>query len=146
MKSVSGRELAQLVERHGWQLLRVSGSHHIYGKTRQLRDARCIAIYHAKEIALADNFKTQRADAQFKKVQRAEDGRKAMSEYESDAAAVRAKTAQLRQLRLARDAKDAAAQPAAASATKAKRTRKPKSASGTLANWLKDREGSGHST
>ena len=32
MKSVSGRELARLVERRGWQLLRVNGSHHIYGK------------------------------------------------------------------------------------------------------------------
>jgi predicted RNA binding protein YcfA (HicA-like mRNA interferase family) len=32
MKSVSGRELARLVERHGWQLLRINGSHHIYGK------------------------------------------------------------------------------------------------------------------
>jgi predicted RNA binding protein YcfA (HicA-like mRNA interferase family) len=28
MKSVSGRELARMVERHGWRLLRVSGSHH----------------------------------------------------------------------------------------------------------------------
>jgi predicted RNA binding protein YcfA (HicA-like mRNA interferase family) len=33
MKSVSGRELARVLERHGWQLLRVYGSHHIYGKT-----------------------------------------------------------------------------------------------------------------
>jgi predicted RNA binding protein YcfA (HicA-like mRNA interferase family) len=33
MKSVSGRELARLVERHGWQLLRINGNHHIYGKT-----------------------------------------------------------------------------------------------------------------
>jgi predicted RNA binding protein YcfA (HicA-like mRNA interferase family) len=32
MKSISGRELARLVERHGWRLLRVNGSHHIYGK------------------------------------------------------------------------------------------------------------------
>ncbi len=32
MKSVSGRELARLLERRGWQLLRVNGSHHIYGK------------------------------------------------------------------------------------------------------------------
>jgi len=32
MKAMSGRELARLVERHGWQLLRVKGSHHIYGK------------------------------------------------------------------------------------------------------------------
>jgi predicted RNA binding protein YcfA (HicA-like mRNA interferase family) len=29
MTSVSGRELARLVERRGWQLLRVNGSHHI---------------------------------------------------------------------------------------------------------------------
>lgn len=32
MKSLSGREFARLVERRGWQLLRVNGSHHIYGK------------------------------------------------------------------------------------------------------------------
>ena len=32
MKSVSGREFARLVERRGWKLLRVTGSHHIYGK------------------------------------------------------------------------------------------------------------------
>jgi hypothetical protein len=32
MRSVSGRELARIVERRGWTLLRVSGSHHIYGK------------------------------------------------------------------------------------------------------------------
>ena len=33
MKALSGREFARLVERRGWQLLRVAGSHHIYGKT-----------------------------------------------------------------------------------------------------------------
>jgi predicted RNA binding protein YcfA (HicA-like mRNA interferase family) len=32
MKSLSGKELARLVETHGWQLLRIRGSHHIYGK------------------------------------------------------------------------------------------------------------------
>lgn len=32
MKQFSGSELASLVERHGWRLLRVHGSHHIYGK------------------------------------------------------------------------------------------------------------------
>ena len=32
MKSVSGKDLARTVERHGWQLLRVHGSHHVYGK------------------------------------------------------------------------------------------------------------------
>ena len=33
MKSVSGREFARAIERRGWTLLRVSGSHHIYGKS-----------------------------------------------------------------------------------------------------------------
>ena len=32
MKSVSGKELARIVERAGWQLLRIHGSHRIYGK------------------------------------------------------------------------------------------------------------------
>jgi predicted RNA binding protein YcfA (HicA-like mRNA interferase family) len=32
MRSVSGKELAKILERHGWTLLRVQGSHHIYGK------------------------------------------------------------------------------------------------------------------
>lgn len=32
MKALSGRELARLVERRGWQLLRINGSHHIYGR------------------------------------------------------------------------------------------------------------------
>ena len=32
MKSVSGKALAAALERHGWKLLRVHGSHHIYGK------------------------------------------------------------------------------------------------------------------
>ncbi len=33
MKSVSGKELARLLEREGWALLRIHGSHHIYGKS-----------------------------------------------------------------------------------------------------------------
>ena len=32
MKSISGKELAKVLERHGWSLLRVQSSHHIYGK------------------------------------------------------------------------------------------------------------------
>jgi predicted RNA binding protein YcfA (HicA-like mRNA interferase family) len=32
MKSVSGKELAKILERNGWVLLRIQGSHHIYGK------------------------------------------------------------------------------------------------------------------
>ena len=33
MKQVSGKDFAKMLERHGWSLLRVQGSHHIYGKT-----------------------------------------------------------------------------------------------------------------
>jgi predicted RNA binding protein YcfA (HicA-like mRNA interferase family) len=32
MKSVSGKEFVKTLERHGWSLLGVKGSHHIYGK------------------------------------------------------------------------------------------------------------------
>ena len=32
MKSVSGKQLATVLERKGWILLRVHGSHYIYGK------------------------------------------------------------------------------------------------------------------
>jgi predicted RNA binding protein YcfA (HicA-like mRNA interferase family) len=32
MKSISGKEFSKALERHGWILLRVKGSHHIYGK------------------------------------------------------------------------------------------------------------------
>jgi predicted RNA binding protein YcfA (HicA-like mRNA interferase family) len=32
MKSISGKDFAKLLEKSGWSLLRVQGSHHIYGK------------------------------------------------------------------------------------------------------------------
>ena len=32
MKALSGRDFARVAEHHGWTLLRVKGSHHIYGK------------------------------------------------------------------------------------------------------------------
>jgi predicted RNA binding protein YcfA (HicA-like mRNA interferase family) len=32
MKSLSRKELARVLERHGWRLLRTQGSHYIYGK------------------------------------------------------------------------------------------------------------------
>jgi hypothetical protein len=54
---------------------------------------------------LADNDATKAAaDRQFRKARAAEDGKRAMMEYESAAIAVRAKTARLRALRLAREA------------------------------------------
>jgi predicted RNA binding protein YcfA (HicA-like mRNA interferase family) len=33
VKTISGRDFARIIERRGWSLLRVSGSHHIYGKS-----------------------------------------------------------------------------------------------------------------
>lgn len=33
MKPISGKRLARLLEKHGWELLRIQGSHHIYGKS-----------------------------------------------------------------------------------------------------------------
>jgi len=32
MKSISGKDFAKILERNGWKLFRVKGSHHIYGK------------------------------------------------------------------------------------------------------------------
>ena len=91
------------------------------------------------------------AQKQFARLQRAEDGRRAMSDHEADAAAVRAKTARLRALRLARDADLAAAAPPAPAKKKtaAKAVARPAAedtpaAKGTLSAWLADREGSGH--
>jgi predicted RNA binding protein YcfA (HicA-like mRNA interferase family) len=36
MKSLSGKELIRILERHGWVLLRVQGSHHIYGRSESI--------------------------------------------------------------------------------------------------------------
>lgn len=58
---------------------------------------------------MADNSNKTAANSQFRKLKQAEDGKRAMLEYESTAAANRAKTARLRALRLARDAEEAAA-------------------------------------
>ena len=32
MKSISGKKFCRVLEKYGWSLLRVNGSHHIYGK------------------------------------------------------------------------------------------------------------------
>ncbi len=37
MKALSGRELAIVLERHGWLLLCVQGSHNVYGKPGKVR-------------------------------------------------------------------------------------------------------------
>ena len=33
MKPISGKEMCKVLERNGWFLKRIKGSHHIYGKT-----------------------------------------------------------------------------------------------------------------
>ena len=67
----------------------------------------------AMEAAVADDPKKNAANKEFKKARQAEEGRRAMLDYENAAIANRAKTARLRALRLARDAQEAAAAAAA---------------------------------
>jgi predicted RNA binding protein YcfA (HicA-like mRNA interferase family) len=47
MKSVSGKEFAKILERHGWILLRIEGSHHIYGKAGNM--ARLSVPIHGRQ-------------------------------------------------------------------------------------------------
>jgi hypothetical protein len=68
------------------------------------------------------------ATAQFAKLQRAEDAKSATADYETAAAAVRAKTERLKALRLARDA--------AAPPPPAPKRKTPKKSKGSLSNWL----------
>ena len=37
MKSISGKKFAKLLESKGWILPRVNGSHHIFGKSRNVQ-------------------------------------------------------------------------------------------------------------
>jgi len=78
------------------------------------------------EIALADDPKKAAANNQFRKLRQAEDGKRAMIEYENTAVANRAKTARLKALRLARDAEEAAALAAAPPAPVKKKAAKKK--------------------
>lgn len=84
-----------------------------------------------KDAAVTE--KTSKHDTgaqQLAKLQRANDAKKAASDYEAAAEALRAKTEKLRALRLARDAA-APPQPAAK-----KRKSKAKGTSGKLSDWL----------
>jgi hypothetical protein len=83
---------------------------------------------------MADNSKEHAASAQFAKVQRAEDAKKAASEYEAAAAELRAKTERLKALRLARDA--ALPQKAPAASKRKSAGKKAKGPSGSLSDWL----------
>jgi predicted RNA binding protein YcfA (HicA-like mRNA interferase family) len=37
MKPITGKELCRLLQRHGWLLKRVRGSHHIFGKAGEIK-------------------------------------------------------------------------------------------------------------
>ena len=80
---------------------------------------------------MAEKSNKHEMNAQFAKIQRANDAKKATSEYETAAAALRLKTERLKALRLARDA---AAPPQAPAAPK--RKAKTKKSTGKLSDWL----------
>jgi hypothetical protein len=96
---------------------------------------------------LADEPNKQRAEI---RARQAEDGKKAMAEYEASAAATRVKTEKLRALRLAKEAAEAAA-PKPPAKTKAKAgaksaKSKKKGPEGKLSDWLDDQAESGRNT
>jgi hypothetical protein len=98
------------------------------------------------EITLANSAKKDQSNAQLKNLQRAADGKAAMADYEAEAAAVRAKTERLKALRLARAATEPAPPVKRAATPKAKSGKKQKGKSGSLSDWLQDREKGGHRT
>jgi hypothetical protein len=57
---------------------------------------------------MADDRERKAAEAKFKKSERATEGAKAMSEYNAERQAERAKTARLKELRLAKEVADKA--------------------------------------
>jgi hypothetical protein len=92
---------------------------------------------------MADEAKNDKASADARKLQQAEDGKKAMLDYEAEAVALRAKTEKLRALRLAREA----AMPSAPAKTKksaAKKSAKaPKAKPRPLSEWLDEQRKDG---
>jgi hypothetical protein len=96
---------------------------------------------------LADEPNKMRAEI---RARQAEDGKKAMAEYEASAAATRIKTEKLRALRLAKEAAEAAApKPPAKSKAKAgakSAKSKKKAPEGKLSDWLDDQADSGRNT
>ena len=77
-----------------------------------------------------------------RKLQQAEDAKKARAEYDAASKAVDANTARLRAQRLEREA-TAAAVPAPEPKAKKKPAKKAKAPVGTLSQWMKDQKGSG---
>ena len=94
---------------------------------------------------MADDVKGDKASAEARKLQQAEDGKKAMLDYEAEAAAMRAKTEKLRALRLARDAAMPPAAPKTRSTAGKKTAKAAKPKARPLAEWLDDQRKDGRS-
>ena len=89
---------------------------------------------------MANEVNNDKASADARKLQQAEDGKKAMLDYEAQAAATRAKTEKLKALRLARDA----AMPPAPAKTRTSAGKKAaKAKPRPLADWLDDQRKDG---
>ncbi len=46
MKAISGKYLAKLLEKKGWELRRTKGSHHIYAKVGDPAQIRLVEAFH----------------------------------------------------------------------------------------------------
>jgi hypothetical protein len=70
----------------------------------QTAEGFCSVIAVREIFTMTSDQARQRAERNFKREERAQDGRKAMIEYEAQAVATRKKTARLKALRLAKEA------------------------------------------
>ena len=92
---------------------------------------------------MAEKSNKNEANAQFAKLQRADDAKKAMLDYESAAVALRKKTERLKALRMARDA-TAPLEPAAPKPKAAKPAKKK--GKGTLSEFLEGQSKEGRNS
>jgi hypothetical protein len=73
----------------------------------------CKIVATQEKFVMNSDQAQQRAERNFKKEERAQDGRKAMIEYEAEARATRKKTERLKALRLAKEAQAQTEEPPA---------------------------------
>ena len=52
MKPVSGKELCRIVERKGWSLDRITGSHHIYKHKDHVNVVLSIPVHGSKDLKI----------------------------------------------------------------------------------------------
>jgi hypothetical protein len=92
---------------------------------------------------MVDEVNSNKASADARKLQQAEDGKKAMLDYEAQAAALRAKTEKLRALRLARDAATPPAPGKAKKSATKKGSKAEKAKPRPLSDWLDEQRKDG---